>query len=163
MESLSKMQGQLNDKIQQLSDKMGKQPNGKQGGGQATSEEVAKLAAEQEAIRQAMQQLGDEFNQNGKSGNSELDKIQQQMDQTEKQLYDKQVTDEMLKRQNDILKHMLQAANAERQQDTENKRQAETAKETAPPTPPSLQDFLKKKQTETDLYKTVPPDLAPFL
>jgi len=162
MESLSKMQGELNDKIQQLSDKIGKQPNGKQGGGQVTSEEVAKLAAEQEAIRQAMQQLGDEFNQNGKSGNSELDKIQQQMDQTEKQLYDKQVTQEMVQRQNDILKHMLQATNAERQQDTENKRQAETAKETTPPTPPSLQDFLKKKQTETDLYKTVPPDLAPF-
>ena len=118
MESLSKMQGELNDKIQQLSDKIGKQPNGKQGGGQVTSEEVAKLAAEQEAIRQAMQQLGDEFNQNGKSGNSELDKIQQQMDQTEKQLYDKQVTQEMVQRQNDILKQMLNANNAERQQDT---------------------------------------------
>jgi hypothetical protein len=162
MESLSKMQGQLNDKIQQLSQQMGKMPGGKEGGGQEVSEEIAKLAQEQAEIRQQLQQLSDELNQNGKSGNSELDKLQQQMDQTEKQLYDKQINDEMLKRQDDILKHLLQATNAERQQDTDNKRKAETATETTPATPPSLQDFLKKKQAQTDLYRTVPPDLAPF-
>ncbi len=160
LESLSKMQGQLNDKIQQLSNEMGKNPNGKQGG-QNESEELAKLAQEQAEIRQQLQQLSDELNQNGKSS-SELDKLQQEMDQTEKQLYDKQINQQMIQRQEDILKHMLQATNAERQQDTDNKRVAETAKETTPATPPSLQDFLKKKQAQTDLYKTVPPDLAPF-
>ena len=84
------------------------------------------------------------------------------MEKTETELLNKQMTAEMMKRQQEILTRLLEAENAERQRETENKRESNTGKDMVKKLPPEIEEYLKKKEAELELYKTVPPDLKPF-
>jgi len=74
----------------------------------------------------------------------------------------KNITLEMLKRQQEILTNLLKAEEAERQREIDDKRQAETAKEMEKKIPPRIADYLKKREAEIQMYKTVPPGLKPY-
>lgn len=162
MKSMGQMQKQLNDQISKLQQDMkdGKKP------GKQFSKEAAQLAAKQAAIRQAIEQMQKE-GQGGKEqentpGKGELGKIAEQMNQTETQLVNKQLTAEMLKRQQDILDKLLKAADAERERDKDDQREAQTGKAIVRKTPPEVEEYLKKRQAEIEMYKTVPPNLKPY-
>jgi hypothetical protein len=160
MQSLRQMQQQLNDKInefnQQLKDGKIPQSNG------SMSKELAQMAAKQAAIREAIQKMNEEMNKDGKNSLGNLDQLQKDMEKTETELVNKQLTNEMLKRQQQILTRLLEAENAERQRETDNKRESNTGKDMVKQLPPEIEEYLKKKQAELELYKTVPPDLKPF-
>ena len=167
--SMSKMQKQLNDKMQELGEKPGQKPGqkpgekpGGQGQGGIPSEDAAKLAQQQGAIREMLRQLNDQMNKDGKGSLGNLGELMEQMDQTEKELLNKTLTPETLKRQQDILNKLLDAENAQRERDQDNKRESQSGTEISRPIPPSLEEYLKKKQAELELYKTVSPDLQPF-
>ena len=141
-------------------DKPGQKPG--EGSGGLPSEEAAKLAQQQGAIREMLRQLNDQMNKDGKGSMGNLGELQNQMEQTEKELLNKQLTPETLKRQQEILNKLLDAENAERERDQDNKRESQSGNEMSRPVPPSLEEYLKKKQAELELYKTVSPDLQPF-
>lgn len=160
MNSLRQMQQQLNDKISEMSQQMkdGKIPNGEGG----MSKEMAQVAARQAAVREALRKLNDELNKDGKNSLGNLDQLQKEMEKSETELVNKQITNEMLKRQQEILTRLLEAENAERQRETDNKRESSAANEMVKQLPPEIEEYLKKKQAELELYKTVPPNLKPF-
>ncbi len=160
MNSLRQMQQQLNDKISEMSQQMkdGKIPNGEGG----MSKEMAQVAARQAAVREALRKLNDEFNKDGKNSLGNLDQLQKEMEKSETELVNKQITNEMLKRQQEILTRLLEAENAERQRETDNKRESSSAHEMVKQLPPEIEEYLKRKQAELELYKTVPPNLKPF-
>jgi uncharacterized protein YeeX (DUF496 family) len=62
----------------------------------------------------------------------------------------------------DIETRLLEAEKAERQRELDNKRKAETAQEKRREIPPSLQEYLKKRQAEVEMYKSVSPSLRPY-
>lgn len=159
--SLRQMQQQLNDKISELSQQMkdGKNPKGENG---TMSKELAQMAAQQAALRQALRSLNEQMNKDGKNSLGNLDDLQNQMEKTETELVNKQITNEMLKRQQEILTRLLEAENAERQRETDNKRESNTGTDMVKQMPPEIEEYLKKKQAELELYKTVPPNLKPF-
>ena len=161
MQSLRQMQQQLNDKISQMNQQMkdGKMPQQGEGG---MSKELAQMAAKQAAIREAIRQLNKELNEDGKNSLGDMDQLQKEMEKTETELVNKQLTTEMLKRQQEILTRLLEAENAERQRETDNKRESNAAKDMVKPLPPEIEEYLRKKQAELELYKTVPPNLKPF-
>ena len=160
MSSLRQMQKQLNDKMSEMSQQMkeGKNPRGESG----MSKELAQMAAQQAALREALRKLNDELNKDGKKGMGNLEQLQKQMEQTETELVNKQLTNEMLKRQQEILTRLLEAENAERQRETDNKRESNAANDMVKQLPPEIEEYLRKKQAELELYKTVPPNLKPF-
>jgi len=172
--SMGQMQKQLNDKMNELGEKMkdGKKPGDKpgqkpgqkpgEGSGGIPSEDAAKLAQQQGAIREMLRQLNDQMNKDGKGSLGNLGELQDQMEQTEKELLNKQLTPETLMRQQEILNKLLDAENAQRERDQDNKRESQSGNEMSRPIPPSLEEYLKKKQAELELYKTVSPDLQPF-
>lgn len=157
MKGLSQMQKQLNDQIKQLQQDM---KAGKKPGGQM-SKEAAQMAAKQQALRKAMKELNQQKNKDGKGSMGDLDKIAEEMEQTEEDIVNKQITAETLKRQQEILNKMLKAADAEREQEWDDKRLAKTAKEKERQIPPEIEEYLKKREAEVELYKTVPPTLKP--
>lgn len=161
--SLSQMQKQLNDKIQQLGQQMkdGKMPMDKQGG-QQMSQQLAQMAQQQAQIREALRKMNEELNKDGKNSLGNLDQLQKNMEKTETELLNKQMTAEMMKRQQEILTRLLEAENAERQRETDNKRESNSGKDMVKKLPPEIEEYLKKKEAELELYKTVPPDLKPF-
>ena len=161
MPNLSKMQKQLNDKISQMGEMMKKQGQG-QKQGQGMSKEFAEMAQMQAQIRKQLEKVNLEENKDGKNALGNLGQTAKQMEETEKNLVNKQLTTEMLTRQQEIMTRLLEAENAERERDQKQERESHTAKEIERKIPPSIEAYLKAKQSEVDLYKTVPPSLKPY-
>lgn len=157
---------QLPDKIQnageQSQEQMERMKKGLQEGGQnLSSEEFAKMAAKQGALREALKEIQKEKQNQGK-GSKELDDLINKVDEIETQLVNKRLTNEMLKRQQEIRTRLLEAENAERQRGEDEKRKAEQARDIERELPPSLQEYLKKREAEIDIFKFVSPDVKPY-
>ena len=132
-------------------------PNGKQ-----MSKQMAQMAARQAAIREKLREINDQQNKDGKNSLGDLDKLMDMMDKTETELVNKQLTNELQKRQKEIETRLLEAVNAERERDKEKKRESKTAQELAKEIPPSIDEYLKQREAEIELYRTVPPALKPY-
>ncbi len=149
------MQQKLNKKIEDL----------KKGGksGKALSEELAKLAAEQEALRNALQEMekqGQKPGENGKNGN--IGNISKLMEQSEVDLVNRRLTEQTIMRQREILTRLLEAEKSMKERELDTKREAKTAQELTRKVPPSFEKYIKTKEKQTELLKTVPPALSPY-
>ncbi|HNP95960.1 MAG TPA: DUF4175 family protein, partial [Cyclobacteriaceae bacterium] len=111
-QSLGELQQQLNNQIQQLKN------SGKSG--RELSEELAKMAAEQERIRRALQEMQEKLEQNG--GKSLGNDIPGKMEQTEMDLVNKRITEQTIRRQQDILTRLLEAEKSMREQNLDDER-----------------------------------------
>jgi len=152
-QSLSQMQEQLNQRIQEL------KGSGKQG--RELSEELAEMAAEQERIRRALQQMQEKMkNENG--GKLPGGDLSQKMEETETELVNKQLTDKLIERQKEILTRLLESEKSAREQDLDDERKGETAKDHEKEIPPAVEEYLRLKEKEVELLKTVPPKLYPY-
>ncbi|MFZ9981201.1 MAG: DUF4175 family protein [Cyclobacteriaceae bacterium] len=150
--SLSEMQQKLNEQIEQL----------KKGGksGRELSEELAQMAAEQERIRKALQNLQEKLEQ--QNGQKPGGDIPAKMEQTEMDLVNKRITEQTIRRQKEILNRLLETEKSVREQEFDQERKGETAKEYENQMPKAFQEYLKQKEKEVELLKTVPPKLYPY-
>lgn len=177
MSQIKKMQEELNKQLREgmnkqgengkPKDEQGKQPGGKPQGGQngMSSESFARMAAQQMAIRQQLQKMMQQMDakqKEGLGGNKMLEEMKQMMEQTEKELFNKKLTNEMLMRQQDILTRLLESEKAERKQEQEEKREAEQANEKPKPAPPAFEQFIQTKKREQELLETIPADMQPY-
>jgi hypothetical protein len=149
--SLSQMQQQLNQKIEEL----------KKGGksGRQLSEELAEMAAEQERIRRALQEMQEKMKNEGQTPGGD---IPAKMEQTEMDLVNKQLSDQLIERQKQILTRLLDAEKSMREQDMDEERKGETAKDYEKEIPKAFEEYLRLKEKEVELLKTVPPKLYPY-
>src|SRR5688572_7884071 len=148
--SLSQMQQQLNEKIQQL--------KGSGKSGRELSEELAEMAAEQERIRRALKEMEEKM----KDGKMPGGDLPSKMEQTEMDLVNKQLTEQLIRRQQEILTRLLETEKSAREQDMDEERKGETAKEYDKEIPRAFEDYLRLKEKEVELLKTVPPKLYPY-
>ena len=155
---MGELQKQLNDQISKLQEQSqkGEQPGGKGG----MSKALAEMAAKQAAIREALRKMNQDENSDGSLG--DLKEVMDQMDKTETELVNRQLTTEMVKRQKEIQTRLLEAEEALRNRELDKKRESETADEIARKIPPSIEEYLKSRDAEIQLYKTVPPALKPY-
>ena len=155
MDKISEGQKELNGEMK----KMGQGKAGE--GGQPTSKEFAQMAARQAAMRKALRDIQKEKQEQGQ-GDQGLENIIKEMDKVEIDLVNKKLTSEMYKRQQDILTRLLEAEKAERQRQMDNKRKGETAQEMERKMPPSLEEYIKKREAEIEQYNTISPNLKPY-
>ncbi|HEY5690417.1 MAG TPA: DUF4175 family protein [Cyclobacteriaceae bacterium] len=151
-QNLGEMQQMLNEKIEELKN------SGKSG--RQLSEELAKMAAEQERIRRALQEMQEKLNQQG--GKAPGGDLPGKMEQTEMDLINKQITEQTIRRQRDILTRLLEAEKSMREQKMDEERKGETAKEYQKEIPRAFEEYLRLKEKEVELLKTVPPKLYPY-
>ncbi len=187
IQSMKKLQEKLNEQLKQLKeamekgqkpgnkpgDKPGQKPGEKPGGqggmgkqGQnglnmmpGTSEQFAKMAAQQEALRRQMQQLMDKIKNKGSNPGGNLADL---MEQTEKDLVNKQLTNETMKRQQDILSKLLESEKAEREREQDEQRKSNEAKNQNLSNPTQFLEYKRLKEKEMELLNTVPPSLTPY-
>ncbi|HKR07159.1 MAG TPA: DUF4175 family protein [Bacteroidia bacterium] len=159
---LRKMQEQLNEQMKQMKGK--KDGKGKPGEkpGQNMSEELARMAAQQEAIRNELSKMSNEENKEGKGSQGNLGQMQLKMEETEKDLVNKRLTEETLKRNEEILTRLLESEKAERQRDQDEKRESNEAKDKDYRNQAQFEEYKKLKMREMELLKTIPPSLNPF-
>jgi len=153
--SMSELQQQLGEKINELK-KSGTS-------GRKLSEELAKMAAEQEHIRQMLREMEEDLN-NGKEGggNESLKDIQKNMELNEIDLVNKRLTNQLIRRQQEIVTRLLEAEKSQRERDLDDEREAQQAKEIERIIPPAFEEYIKAKEKEIELLKTVPPKLNPY-
>lgn len=163
--ALAKMQQQLNQNMQKAREQMQKEGNngqsgkGQQGQNGNMSEQLAKMAREQEIIRQMLQQINRDENKDGKAALGNLDIISKQMEQNERDLVNRRITDEALKRQQQIQTRLLEADKAEQQREMDEKRESNAGKDMPPGYIKALQDYQQVKAKQTEQIKTVTPAL----
>jgi len=174
---MSQLQKNLNKKIEELK-KSGMQ-------GRQLSEELSKLARQQEQIRKAMNQEGGSEGGNGaggkegkegkdekegsgegkngkEQGKAQMEQLKREMEQTENDLVNKQLTQEMLNRQQNILNRLLEHEKAQREREQDPKRESQVAKEKPRRIPASFDQYLKDKEKQVELLRTIPPSLNPY-
>ncbi len=153
-DKLGEGQKQLEKGMKEVLDKM---RNGQQG----TSKEFAEMAAKQAKLRKMLQDLEDEKKESG-GGTKQAQEILDEMNKQEKQLVNKQLNNDMLRRQQEITTRLLEADKAQRERDLDEKRKSETGTNIVHKIPPSLEEYIKARQAETEWFKQVSPDLRPF-
>jgi hypothetical protein len=151
--NLGQMQQQLNQRIEQLKNGGGK-------GGREMSEELARMAAEQERIRRALQEMQEQLRREG--GKVPGGDLPGKMEQTELDLVNKQITEQTIRRQQEIMTRLLETEKSLREQNMDNERKGETAKEYEKEIPRAFEEYLRLKEKEVELLRTVPPKLYPY-
>jgi hypothetical protein len=152
-DKMSKGQGEMGESLEQMLGRMKK--------GSVPSKEFAQMAAKQAAMRNAMRELQKQKQEQGK-GSKLLDEVMEQMNEIENDLVNKRLTNETMKRQQNIMTRLLEEERAERQQEEDEKREAQTAQQQTPKMPPALEEYLKKRRAEADQFRTVSPSLKPY-
>jgi hypothetical protein len=154
------------DKGDSKKEGQGKKPGDKGEGGEGEkpggeSEQMARIAAQQAALRKQLNDVQNQLRKEGKS-NPNLTKIQQDMDRNETDLVNKRITQDLLRRQSEILTRLMETKEALREQEQGKERQANSGKEIPREIPAAWKEMLKNKQSAIDYYKTVPADLKPY-
>lgn len=167
MSKLSQMQQSLNQQMKQLKEKMqgenGKPNDGKQGKNSEMSKGFAEMVAKQEAIRRELQKLSQEMGREGQGGQKgELEKLAKEMEKTERELVNKILGNDALKRQEEILTRMLESEKAEKQREYDNQREGNTAKDVQRGSPPGFESFKKQQRKSLEMYQTVAPELNTY-
>ncbi|MCO6476337.1 MAG: DUF4175 domain-containing protein [Phaeodactylibacter sp.] len=154
-DKLSQGQESINEQMKRMKEQMEK------GMGGPSSKEFAEMAARQAAMRKALKEKQKKLQEQGK-GSKELQELIDQMDKAEEDLVNKRLTNEMMKRQQDILTRLLEHEKAERQREYDEQRKAEQASQQERRMPPSLEEYIKKREAEVDMFRAVSPALKPY-
>ncbi|AMM50889.1 hypothetical protein TH61_06385 [Rufibacter sp. DG15C] len=153
--ALGQMQQQLNQQIQQL------QQSGQSG--KALSESLAKLAAQQERLRNALKDITPaSTSPGGKEQGQNLSNLGKLMEQTEADLVNKRLTEQTITRQKEIMTRLLQAEKAANERDLDEKREANTAKDLPARIPASLQKYKQRQQQQTEALRESLPAFTPY-
>ena len=126
MKKMKDLQEQLGKQLEQLRKETQQQKEGKPQ--QSMSKEFAKMAAEQEMLREGMQKMLEEMKKEGLTGDDGINEIIKDMEKLEEDLVNKKITPQTMRRNRDILSRMLKAQNAQEEREKEEKRKSEEFK-----------------------------------
>ena len=122
MQKMQQMQQQLGEQLKQMQQQM-QQQNGQPSSG-GMSEQFARMAAEQEMLRQGMQKMLQEMKESGQLGDDGLNEIIKDMEKLEEDLVNKQITRQTLQRNQEILSRMLESQKAQEKRDQDEQRKS---------------------------------------
>lgn len=161
-QDLSEMQEMLNEMLQQIQE--GQQPMPGETGepGMSMSEQMARMAAEQEAIRNQLRQLTDEMRNQGREVGEEFDQLQRDMERSELEMLRKELSTRTIMRQEQILTRLLEHHRAELQREQEARREGTTAKDYDLSNPEDFFEYNRIREREVDMLRSLPPGLRPF-
>lgn len=162
---IKEMQKALGEQLKRLKEGMeGKKNEGmnKSGSSSMFSREIAKLAAQQEAIRNEMQKMRDGSDGLSAEEREALNQIAKEMEQMEKDLVNKKVNNQLLERQQNILTRLLESEKAEMMRDKEEERKSTEAKNQKYSNPNGNFKYNGKKDVGMDEIKYTVPSFSPF-
>ncbi|MES2798504.1 MAG: hypothetical protein V4638_00685 [Bacteroidota bacterium] len=145
-------------------DQPGMQPGGKegQGGMGLGNKEVAKMAAEQSAIRQRLEQLRNELNKDGKGSGNQLNPLIKELEQQEKDLVNKKFDNTLINRQKNILTRLLESEKAMMMRGFEEQRESKSGKSDQFSNQIQFTEYNRLKLRQIELLRTVDPALNKY-
>lgn len=175
MESIRKMQEELAKTLEQMKKNMeGQNPNGQKPGqkpgqmpglgqpgqGGMSAQEMAELAAKQEALRKKLDELGNKMNEDGSGSGNGLKKIAEEMEKNEKDIVNLNITRETMMRQQEIMTKLLESEKALREKEQDEKRESNEAKNQEISNSFQFLEYKSQKEKEVELLRTIPPALT---
>ena len=158
--SARELQQQLNRQMEAMKKSMEQQgKQGQTGQQQNMSEQFAKMAAQQEAIRKMLQDYQSELKQQNGVGDRALDKIIEDMQKTEKELVNRQITQQTINRQKDITTRMLQSERADMEREKDKERKSNEARQVPNINPPKEWNFDRQQIQQNEMLRSVPANL----
>jgi hypothetical protein len=145
--------------------KPGEKPGDKNPGGMGMpgmGQQLAQMAAQQAAIRKELQRLAQELNKDGSGAGNGLNKLAEEMEKQERDIVNRNITPETLRRQQDIMTRLLEHEKAERERELDQKRTSNEGRDQPPPDPARYFGDQRRKAREAELLRTVPPGLKPY-
>ncbi len=148
---------QIGEQQQQLNQQMQQMMNS----GDIDYQKLQEMAAQQEALRKQLKDAHEQMKQNGGKSLGDMDKVGQDMQQTETELINRQLTHETLLRQQQILSRLLQADKAVRQRELDDKRESTTGRELDKISPEELSLEEYKNKIRQELLKSNKLEYSP--
>ena len=121
------------------------------------SKEIAKMAAEQNAIRQRLEQLKKEVNKDGKGQGNQLNPLIKELEEQEKQIINRKFNNELINRQKDILTRLLESEKALMNRGFEEKREAKSGKDNFSGNKINFDEYNKEKLKQTEILRSADP------
>ena len=161
MKSMQQLQQQLSQQLKKMQQQMQQQ---KQSGQPMPnmSEEFARMAAEQEMLRQGMQQMLKEMKENGQLGDDGLNEIIKEMEQLEEDLVNKRINRQTIERSQRIESRMLESQKAQERREQEEQRKSNEFKGSQ--FDRKIDEYLYEQtiKKNQEFLKTNPIEYAPY-
>lgn len=144
-------------------EKPGDQPGGKKPGGAGMggmgmgNKQIAKMAAEQSAIRRRLEQMRNEMNKDGSGNGNKLNPLIEDLEQQEKDLINKNFDNNMINRQQEILTRLLESEKAMMERGLDEKRESKSGKNENYSNQISFDEYNKEKLRQIELLRAVDP------
>ncbi len=139
-------------------DKPGNKPGSEGMGMQGLGNKgVAKMAAEQTAIRQRLEQMRNEMNKEGNGKGNQLNPLIKELEEQEKALINKQFSNEMIKRQKDIMTRLLESEKALMERGFEEKRESVSGNNINIGNKIRFDEYNKQKLRQIEMLRSVDP------
>lgn len=145
----------------------GKSPGNKSGQGNQGmpglgNKEIAKMAAQQTAIRQRLEQMRNEMNKQGQGKGNQLNPLIKELEQQERDLINKNFSQEMVKRQQEILTRLLESEKALKERGFEEKRESKAGKDQNYGNLIRFDEYNRQKLGQIELLRSVDPLLSRY-
>jgi hypothetical protein len=121
------------------------------------NKEIAKMAAEQTAIRQKLEQLKNELNKDGKGTGNQLSPLLKELEKQERDLINQRIDENMIKRQQDILTRLLESEKALMERGYEEERESKSGKEKNTGNLIELKEYKKPLVKQVEILNIVDP------
>lgn len=146
MQNLKDSQNSIKEQLQQMIDQMKKGDMGK------LSKSIGQTIAQQEIMQQMIQEMltGSKV---GSQAQGQLKAIERLLEQTRKDLINRNITGELINRQNLILSKLLEAEKSEIERDFEDKRESKTGSEVKKENAKGYFEYNNTVKDENELVK----------
>jgi hypothetical protein len=169
-ESTDDMKEMLKKQLEQMKkgpNPGGKEPGNKPGEGNAGmpglgNKQIAQMAAQQTAIRQKLEQMRSEMNKDGQGNGNKLNPLIKELEQQERDLINKNFSNQMIKRQQDILTRLLESEQAIRERGFDEKRESNSGNFSNNGNLIRFDEYNKQKLIQFELFRSVDPQLSPY-
>ena len=123
-----------------------------------SSEQIAKMAAEQAMMRKQLEGMRNEMNKGGQGNGDALNDLIEELEEQEKDLVN-QNSRNLIKRQQEIMTRLLESEKAMMERELDDKRESKTAKDDFERNLIRFDEYKRKKLAEVELLRLQTPGL----
>lgn len=143
-------------------DKPGKGEKGGQGMMRMSNEQIAKMSAEQGAIRRRLEQMRKDLNKDGSGKGNQLNPLIEELKQQEEDLINKRFNRDLVKRQQSILTRLLESEKALMERGLDEKRESKSGKKENYSNQIQFDEYNKEKLKQIELLRNVNPEYKKY-
>lgn len=158
-DQLDQMKKGLNPGGKKPGDSPGDGMGGKEGEGSLGlgNKQIAKMAAQQSAMRKALEQMRNEMNKDGKGAGNGLNPLIQELEQQEKDLVNRRLGNNLVERQKRILTRLLESEKAMMERGLDEKRESKEGFSDNNGNQIQFDEYNKQKLKQIELLRSVDP------